>query len=308
MSLVFLLYALFSSVFIICKIALEYTQPLFLVGSRMAFAGLLIIAYQTCKSRQKLTLNPQILLRLLCLGFFNIYLTNACEVWGLNYLSPAKTCLIYSLSPFMAAFLSFLLFKEKLSSKKWLGLLVGFVGFFPILLTSTGSEELAGSLWGFSWPELAVCVAAISSVYGWILLRQLVKENQIPTLFANGISMFLGGVLALIHSYFAENWNPLPVTEYLPVIECSILLLVISNFACYNLYGYLLKRYTATFMSLAGLTTPLFAATLAWLYFGEVVTAPFYLSLGTISLGLFIFYQEELKETESILVKPQLSV
>src|SRR5205085_1039825 len=109
--------------------------------------------------------------KLLSLAFFNIYLTNVCEVWGLTYLSPAKTCLIYSLSPFVAAFFSFLLFKEMLSSKKWAGLLIGFLGFFPILLETNGIEDLAGGLWVFSWPEIAVCIAAISNVYGWILLR-----------------------------------------------------------------------------------------------------------------------------------------
>lgn len=307
MSLVFLLYALFSSVFIICKVALEYTQPLFLVGSRMVVAGLIFLAYQLWRHPESLKLDFKILLRLLGLGFFNIYLTNACEVWGLNYLSPSKTCLIYSLSPFIAAFLSFILFKEKLSNKKWLGLLVGFVGFGPIFLSTSTSEELAGSLWFFSWPELAVSIAAISSVYGWILLRQLVKDYNFSLIAANGISMLLGGLLALAHSYVAEDWNPLPVTAYLPVIECSLLLLLISNLICYNLYGYLLKRYTATFMSLAGLTTPLFAAALAWLYFGEVVSTPFYVSLGMISVGLFIFNQEELKESASIKIKPELT-
>lgn len=301
MGLVFLLYALFSSVFIICKVALEYTQPLFLVGSRMAVAGILIAGYEFWRLRntQKM-ITSKIFLKLLCLAFFNIYLTNACEIWGLNYLSPAKTCLIYSLSPFVAAFFSFLLFKEKLSPKKWGGLLVGFLGFFPILFSTSTSEELSGSLWFFSWAELAVCIAAVSSVYGWILLRQLVKEDQLSPLLANGISMIFGGALALIHSSIVDDWRPFPVSSYVPFLECSLLLLLISNLICYNLYGHLLKKYTATFMSLAGLTTPLFAAGLAWVYFGELVTLPFYLSLAIISLGLYIFYQEELKETQAM--------
>lgn len=303
MYLVFLLYALFSSVFIICKVALEYTQPLFLVGSRMVVAGVIISIYQLWRNPKSFSLNTKIF----SLAFFNIYLTNACEVWGLNFLSPAKTCLIYSLSPFVAAAFSFLLFSEKLSSKKWFGLLVGFVGFLPILLSKSSSEELTGSLWGFSWAELAVCAAAISNVYGWIILRQLVKESNYSPLTANGLSMFFGGILALGHSYLVENWDPLPVTEYIPLLECSILLLVISNLICYNLYGFLLKRYTATFMSFAGLTTPLFAALFAWLYFGEIVTAPFYISLAMIFVGLSLFYQEELKEADAITVKPPIA-
>lgn len=306
MLLVFLLYALFGSVFVICKVALEYTEPLFLVGSRMAIAGLLIILYQLWRDPASFTLSPKSLQRIIGLSFFNIYLTNACEVWGLNYLSASKTCLIYSLTPFMAAFFSYLLFKEKLSNKKWIGLFIGVLGIGPIFMTTSSTEELFGSLGGFSWPELAVCTAAISSVYGWIILRQLVNENGFSFWTANGLSMFLGGILALLHSSFVENWDPFPVTEYVPLIECSLLLMIISNFACYNLYGFLLKRYTATFMSLAGLTTPLFAATFAWLCFGEIVTMPFYISMVGISAGLLIFYQEELRESSSIKVSSQI--
>ncbi|MBA3239382.1 MAG: EamA family transporter [Parachlamydiaceae bacterium] len=308
MPLVFLLYALFSSVFIICKVALEYTEPLFLVGSRMVVAGLLIGGYQLWKNREDFFKGFNCIKKLLGLAFFNIYLTNVCEVWGLSYLSPAKTCLIYSLSPFVAAFFSYFLFNEMLSWKKWAGLLIGFFGFFPILLETNGIEELAGGMWGFSWPEIAVCIAAISNVYGWILLRQLVKEDNISTLTANGLSMFFGGIFALSHSLYAESWTPIPVTEYLPFIECSLLMLLISNFIAYNLYGYLLQKFTATFMSLAGLTTPLFAAVLAWFYFGEVVTPSFYLSLAIIFLGLLIYYQEELKEAEGITVNTQTTV
>lgn len=297
MGLVFLLYALFASIFVICKIALEYAQPLFLVGSRMVIAGGLIVGFQAWRHPQGFFLKGATLQRLIWLAFFNIYLTNACEIWGLKYLSPAKTCLIYSLSPFVAAFFSFLLFKERLSQKKWLGLLIGFFGFFPILLAENSGQDLWHIFWGFSWPELSVCVAAVSSVYGWILLRQLVKENNLSFLTANGLSMLLGGFLALAHSYFVEEWNPLPITEFLPFFECTLLLLLISNLIAYNLYGFLLKKYTATFMSLAGLTTPLFAAAFAWLYFGDVVGIHFYFSLGVISLGLLVFYQEELRES-----------
>lgn len=307
MLLVFLLYALFGSVFVICKVALDYTEPLFLVGSRMAVAGLLICLFQFLRNRNEFTLSGQSIQRILYLSFFNIYLTNACEVWGLDHLSASKTCLIYSLTPFMAAFLSYLLFKEKLSNKKWLGLAIGVIGLGPIFLSLSPEEELVGSLGIFSWPELSVCVAASSGVYGWIILRQLLNENGVSFWTANGLSMFVGGLLALIHSYFVENWNPLPVTEYMPLIKCSLLLMIISNFICYNLYGYLLKRYTATFMSLAGLTTPLFAAGFAWLHFGEVVTLPFYLSLMGTGMGLVIFYQEELRENAGIKVSPRIS-
>jgi len=303
MPLVFLLYALFAAVFVICKMGLLYSQPLFLVGSRMATAGILMIGYQLIKNPKAFSINRKSLMLVFLLAFFNIYLTNACEAWGLKHLSSAKTCLIYSLSPFASALLSFFLFSEVLSKKKWLGLIIGFVGFIPIALESAPIEGLSDVLFTFSFPELAVAVAAFSSVYGWIILKQLITEHSMTPMVANGLSMFIGGGLALSHSLLVESWDPLPVSEFLPFAICTALLLTVSNFTCYNLYGHLLKKYTATFMSFAGFITPLFTALFAWISFGEVTTAYFYLSISIVFAGLVLFKQDEIRAGERILIQ-----
>lgn len=296
--LVFLLYGLFASSFTISKMGLEYAQPFFFVGTRMFAAGGLLLLYQYFFRREQCYICKKDIWRIFLLGAFNIYLTNIFEFWGLQYLTSFKTCFIYSLSPFLSALFSFLIFSEVMTPRKWLGLLVGFAGIAPVLLSQTTAEERAGQIFLFSWAELAVVSASICSVYGWILLKQLIKTNGYSPLTANGASMLIGGSMALIHSFCVESWNPIPATEYITFLECTFLLILISNFICYNLYGYLLKNYSATFMSFAGLSTPLFTALLGWLFLGETVTWHFYVSLGIVSVGLLAFYQEELKSVE----------
>ncbi len=296
MILVLVLYALFASIFTIGKTALEFSQPFFLIGTRMVLAGALILLYQWIFARDQLSIRKKDLWRVGVLGLIAIYLTNVCEFWGLQYLTSFKTCFIYSLSPFASAVLCYFLLKEKLTNKKWLGLIIGFVGFIPILMTQGGSEELSGQFFIFSWAEVAVIVAAVSSVYGWILLSQLMKQGYSP-LSVNGISMVLGGVLALIHSSLYEHWDPIPVMadKYLEFVECTVMLMVISNLLAYNMYGYLLKRFSATYMSFAGFTTPMFTVLFGWLFLGEVATAPFYISGVIVFIGLALFHQEELR-------------
>ncbi len=296
MLYVLLLYALFASVFTIAKTALIYAQPFFLVGIRMLVAGIILLFYQVIIKKQRLEFDRTIWKKLLLLAVFNIYLTNVFEFWGLKYLTSFKTCFIYSLSPFLSAIFSFFLFSEKLSQKKVFGLLIGFIGFVPILLNHTSTEEQGGSLLFLSWAELAVVLATVCSVLGWICLKQLVGQHQLSPLTANGISMFIGGIFALSHSMIVEDWHPFPVTNYSIFFECTILLIVISNLVCYNLYGSLLKQYSATFMSFAGFTTPLFTALFGWLVLGEIVSWPFYLSFVVVFFGLFLFDQEELKK------------
>ncbi|HRD56183.1 MAG TPA: DMT family transporter [Parachlamydiaceae bacterium] len=299
MFYVILLYALFASVFTIAKAGLEYAEPLFFVGARMMIAGALMLLFQYIFYRDSFIFKKEHFFRIFRLSLFNIYLTNAFEFWGLKHLTSFKACFIYSLSPFVSALLSYAVFSEKLSFKKWIGLLIGFLGLTPILLSQTALEETTGHLFFFSFAELSVIGAVFSSVYGWILLSQLVKENGYSPFMANGLSMLIGGAMALFHSRCTESWDPVPVSSWIPFLSAAFLLILISNFICYNLYGELLKRHSATFMSVAGFTTSFFTAFFGWVYLGETITWPFYLSAFIVFSGLMLFYFEEIKDSET---------
>ena len=295
MYLVFIVFAFFASVFTIGKVALLTTQPFFLVGSRMVVAGIFLLIYQFFKDPSSLKIQKKDLISFFKLALFNIYLTNILEFWGLQYLTSFKTCFIYSLSPFAAAFLSFVVFSEKMTFKKWQGLAIGCVGFIPILLSQDSKEAMPGNVLFFSLAEIAVLAACICNVYGWILMKQIVRDNGYSPFVANGFSMLIGGTCSLLHSSMTERWDPLPTTDFLLFVECGLALIVVSNFIGYNLYGYLLKRYSATFLSFAGFTTPMFAAFYGWLFLNETIGLEFYFSVVIVFFGLYVFNKEELK-------------
>lgn len=298
MLLVFVLYALFASVFTVAKGAVAFAAPAFIVGSRMTLAGIIILSYAFLKNTKMLSLTKDSIIKIVLLGVFNIYLTNVLELVGLKYLTSFKTCFLYSLTPFLTALMSYFILHDTMSKKKWIGLFIGFLGFFP-MLESYGQEEFSlGKYSIFSFAELIVFGAVFCSVIGWILLKQLVHKNDCPPSVANGYSMLLGGTLALIQSFFTDSWNPLPVTNYHIWIETTLFLTVVSNIICYNLYGILLKKFSSTFMAFAGLSTTLFCAFLGWLFLGETITIWFFVSLTVVFCGLLIFYQEEIKGLE----------
>ena len=303
MPLVILLFALFASLFTLSKTALEFSEPFFLIGSRMTLAGIILLAHQYFFRRQSFNIKLHHILPLVILGLVSIYITNIAEIWGIQYMSSAKACLIYSLSPFIAALFAYWMLKEKLNAKKWLGLCIGFIGLTPILFTHSSSTELAKDIFFFSWAEIALITAVFASVYGWILLKKIINEYQYTPVMANGISMVIGGILALAHSYLSgETWEPLPVLtgQYSDFLGCTLLMMLISNIICYNLYGHLLKRFSATFMSLAGLVTPLFASLFGWYFLNEVISWHFFASMVLFSIGLTIFYLEELSASTQL--------
>jgi drug/metabolite transporter (DMT)-like permease len=278
----------------------------------MLLAGVLLVGFLLFKNRASLKMSWSQFFSLGLLGLFSIYLTNALEFWGLQQMTAAKTCFFYSLSPFFAALFSYLHFGEKMNARKWVGTAIGFIGFIPVLMAQKGSDELLSSLAFISWPELAVLGAALCSVYGWTLLRLVVKNDAISPWTANGVSMLIGGGLALIHSFLVEPWNPLPVSaSNLPVfLQSTLLMTFISNILCYNLYGMLLKRFTSTFLSFMGLLSPVFASFNSWLLLGEPLSPAILMATGVVSIGLWFVYSAELKQGYMTLQKkkPQQGV
>lgn len=300
MAIFFLIltYAAWSSVFSLGKLALVNSPPIFLTSFRMLFAGVILLTWIFFKNKSSLKIGKKQILPLIALAVFSIYLTNVLEFWGLQYLTAAKTCFFYSISPFFAAIFSYIHFGEKINVKKLMGMLIGFLGFIPVLLISTGEENFFQAFSVFSWPELAIMGAALFSVYGWVLLRIIVKKQTLSPLYANGYSMLIGGGMALVHSLFMDQWNPIPVTPgfFFPFFKGIVMMTLISNILCYNLYGFMLKKFTATFVSFMGLLSPIFASINSWILLGETPSLVILLSTVIVSLGLFVVYQAELKQ------------
>jgi drug/metabolite transporter (DMT)-like permease len=284
---------LFAVSFIIFKKTLLYGQPFFLVAIRMLLAGTLIFGYHLLfEKRVKIT--SQLLTLILTASIFNIYITNAFELWGLRFITAAKANFIYNLAPFMAAFFSYFMLGEKMSLKKWIGLMIGFIGFIPILIIQSPGEVFAEHIGWLSSGELALICAAIGTSLGWVSVKKL-GSSSLSIAFVNGSTMFLGGLFALVNSMFVETWRPLPINNYGYAILYTLLGTFSLCILAYNLYVILLRRYSATFLALSGLICPLITALLGWIFLDETVGIGFFISFVIVFIWLYIFYSQESK-------------
>ena len=295
---VILMYATWSSVFSIAKVTVAYSSPLFLTAVRMLVAAVILLSFIAIRNRSSFRMSKKQYASLALYALFSMYLANAFEFWSIQHLSAAKTCFLYSLSPFFAAFFSYLHFGERMNPRKWIGMAIGFLGITPVLALQTGSEDLIGGIFFLSWPELAMIAAALCSVYGWVLLRLLVKDSAIAPTMANGMGMLIGGVFALVHSFIVDPWNPTPIaTSNFPAfLRATLLITFISNIVCYNIYGIMLKRFTATFLSFMGLLSPIFASLISWIFIGEMPSPVIFLSTTIVGIGLWLIYSAEIKQ------------
>jgi len=300
MYLVILMYMLFASTFTIGKAALFYLEPIFFIGLRMIIGGLILLAYLYFFKRDKFFIKKEHWKLFLQIIIFHIYIAYVLEFWALKYLTSFKTAFIYNLSPFLTALFAYIFLSEKMSAKKWLGLLIGFSGFFLILANGESPEEVGKQAAFFlSWPEISLLIAVISAVYGWIIFKKLTHQGGYSPLMINGVGMISGGFLALATSFLFErsilvqNAKSWLISDIYTVLGYTLLLIIIANVIAYNLYGHLLKKYSLTFLSFAGFTCPLFAALFGNIFLGELPNICFFVAVLLVTIGLYIFYKQE---------------
>lgn len=298
MLLVFLFYAIFSSTYTIGKAALSYSQPIFFIGMRFAIGGALTMLYLYFFDRKSFSWLPKAhRWAFIQVALIQIFFAYTLEYWSMQYVASSKVALFFTMTPFYTVLFSQFLLGEKMTRKKFLGLLIGFVGMIILMITnSPTSESLAGSFSGISLPEVALLVAVIAYAYGWVVKRSMVTTYEMNPLAVNGLTTFYGGLVTLLVSPCIDTWHPGPVSQVGPFIPLMIAMIVIGNLFGFNVYTWLLKRYSATLVSFVGFTDSLYAALYGWLLLGEKIAPAFFVSFMIITLGLYIFYQEELRQ------------
>lgn len=264
----------------------------------MTIAGILLSAFSAifgkARKHEGIFKDKVALWYIFQIAVFGTFLPYVLRYWALQYLPVTKTALIYNIAPFVSFFFSYLFFSEKASVRKWLGLIFGFCGVLPILMTkSSAVEATIGGIGFLSYAEIAMLIAVSCFSYGWIVMKKLVLHCDMSPAQINGSNMLIAGILALMTSVWLESNHTIADPQQFSMWLGLIIL--ITNFFCYNLYAVLLRKYSATLLSLAGLIAPVSAAITSWLYFGERIGWDSYVTGLMVMAGFALFYSEELR-------------
>ena len=192
----------------------------------------------------------------------------------------------------MTALFSYLQLKEIISWRKIIGLMIGFLGYFPYLVYQSTYRK---SLFSIGWPEISLIIATLLASFGWTLMRKIEREFDISVLSLNGTAMFFSGCIAFFHSYLLEDWNTSLIVNAYSFWRALLLFIIISNLICYNLYGWLLKHFSSTFLSFCGLTMPFFSAFFGWILLKETFSMSLVISVFVMIFGFWMVYKEELR-------------
>ena len=295
--LIFLVFSLFASAITANKVLLYVMNAQLLVGIRMA-AGSLILALLLYWRTRKLfswSLVTQFFSWILVIALFTTYFPSNLKAYALAHMPSAKMAFFGTLDPFITALYAYFLFNERLTGKQWLGIIFGCIG---MMILVYGSTPLEGTWFGIvSFPEFAAFFAIVLSRFGWIQAQQLLKKECFTPVQLNILLMSISGIFSLTSVYLLgltslQELPSLPVLSVLPLSPTGQLVfflgwtIVIGNVVGYTLYGYALKRYSTTFIPLAGFLIPLLVQLFGWLLLGEPLSFLFFLACGITFLGV----------------------
>jgi len=294
MLLIFLVNLIYALVSPMSKMALNYSTPMFLAAFRMILAGCLTLAYQVLFIKEKATLSKKSFSILAFGGILSIYVSGILEFCGLEYLASSKIGFLYNLYPLAAALISYLIIKEKLSQDKWIGLLIGFMGALPLLLSAFQGDIPLHKYFGiFSLSEIAILAAIFACPLGWIPVQVDIATQRYSTYIALGVTQIIGGMIALVNSFLLDTWDPLPIFHVGYFLLSAVVLTLFSNIIANILYIELLKKYTYTLIAFSGFLTAFLTAFFDWLFFGYHINYNFYTSTLISLIGFCVFYREE---------------
>jgi len=299
MILIGLLYLIFSTMtFINSKLMLGNPYPFFVGMLRAVGSGLFLLFY--CKLvYKKAFLNfslPKSAWKDLIV--FGVFVHGFCMCgfsYAMQYTDPIKLCFMFALSPFVTMMLEYFLNKEQLTIKKVIGLTVGFLGLIPVLLDASHGAykevpfhlELLGAFVTF--------LSILFFAYGWIVMKRFLKSFSDSSIeMVNGIAMLIGGIVSFLLFIISSKGHIFSLTLS-DDFGWLALAFVVSSLITYMLYPYLLKTYSATFMSFAGFLEPVFGLFIGVVFFGSQLTRLSLVSLAVLFLGLYIYYVEEMR-------------
>lgn len=276
------------------KLSFNYANPFFITGIRMVIAGILLTAFSYLYFGFRFKINKSFIVLFCALAFLNVFFTNALQFWALDHTSSNKAIMIFNMSPFIAAIFSYFLYGEKMTLKKMFALIIAFGGFLPILIF-TPDRASPAFIPAISSAELALLIAAVASVMGWLIMKKIIETSRCSILMANGLSMIAGGLLFFPLSWYTEGPAWYTISNFYMVTVLTLVLIIANNIINYNAYAYFLKYLSATFLFLLSFSGPLFALFFGWLFLRETISLSFIISIIIVGIGLFMYYQEEKK-------------
>ena len=264
--------------FFFTEIALRDFQPFTVVFLRVTFAALILVGVVYISGRRMPT-SFRKWGAFLVMGALNNTIPFSLIVWGQTRIDSGVASILNATTPIFTVILAHLLTSdERLTLRKFLGVLIGFFGVYIMM-----QPELKD---GFSWRglgQVAVIGAAIFYGFAGIFGKRL--KNTSPIVNSAGMLTCSSLMMLPLALIFDSPWSLNPSLEAAAAVLGTA---VMSTALAYLLYFRILAAAGATNVLLVTFLIPISALLLGVGVLGEVIKGLEYIGMGSIFLGLIV--------------------
>jgi len=255
-----------------------------LAGMRFTLAGILILVFYAAKFRRlpRISIKKD-LLKLTFLGVIQTSLLYAFFFNGISNSTGIKSAILSQSSIFFVIVLAHLFLKgEKLSIKKAIGLVLGFLG---IIVVNLGEVVSGESLFSFTLSgEGFLLLAGLFSALGTILVKKL--GRFVHPVLMNGWQMTIGGLVLLGYGLIS-NRALIPLSSDTSILF-FLILVAIAAFG-FTIWFILLQHFKANELSIYKFTIPIMGSIMSAMFIvGEHMTLRIFLGLALVSGGILL--------------------
>lgn len=288
MIFLFFVFFLIASAFLVNKYIAFFLVPDLFVGLRMGISGVLLFLIYSCH-KETLKNFKENFFSIFIIAIFTTLLPSLLRVYALQGLTATRSSFWGALEPFITAFWAYILQGRSLNRYQLLGCLISLFAMYFFIFMQSKEGAFHGCLLCIA--DLAQLASLFISRFGWIRGQQLLQKNIFSPQQFNSFSFMISGALAMV-SFFARGCilsNYSHCFLNFNFVVAMLYTIIIGNMIAYSLYAYALKNTVVTYISICGLSMPLFVHLLSVLFFNELFSRAFFFSLILIGIALYVF-------------------
>jgi drug/metabolite transporter (DMT)-like permease len=275
-ALALLFSLLWASCFVVVKIALRSSPPLFLMASRFVVAGAVLLGIALVRGHALPRRRAEWTL-IVVLGLLNYALYLGLNVVALQDISAGMGAVLASTNPLMLALAGPWVLGEPLTWRRISGLLLAFAGVAGVMWSRLGDANRPRGM--------AVAVLAIVFlVIGTIVFKRVGPGQDLLVL--NAIGLLAGGVALGVPSVV---WEPLATVRFTPsFLAAQAYLIVAGSWIMMLIWFWLLTHGDATRASAYFFLNPVLGVFLGALCLGEPLSVQDFAGAVVVAVGIYI--------------------
>jgi len=263
-------------------IRFSHAQPVVVAAYRMGFSAVLMIPFMFGRRKEFAALTGKDFFLCVMSGIF-LALHFWSWITSLSYTSVAAGTVLVNTHPIFVVLASWLVLKEKSTSKSILFMTAALGGSIVLALDGGGGGAGDGRLFGNG---LAV-VGAIT-VSGYLIIGRILRERvstSVYTLIVYSVSTLFLVCAALLQGI---PLYPLPGREFIIFLSLAVFPTLLGH----SVFSWSLKYVKASFVSTAVLGEPVFATIAAVFFFHEVPGGITLLGAAIVLVSIYLFNRE----------------